>query len=203
MPTGYTDLIAQKENCTIEEYAMRCARNFGALIEMRDAPMDAPIPERFEPNPFYKKELEDAQDRLDSFMKMTVVEKREFLEDTYHKMVEHNEKQKQIEDAKRSILRNRYNFMLEKINKWKPPTPEHVNLRNFMIQQVQDSIEWDCDEYEIETLSFTECIDIQKHIEYLKKDVDFHKNLYQEELKRIEDRNKWLSDLRESLKDLD
>ena len=36
MPTGYTDKI--KDGITFKEYAMGCARAFGALITMRDNP---------------------------------------------------------------------------------------------------------------------------------------------------------------------
>lgn len=46
MPTGYTANI--KNGITFEEFALDCARNFGALIIMRDEPKDAPIPEQFE-----------------------------------------------------------------------------------------------------------------------------------------------------------
>jgi hypothetical protein len=48
MPTGYTAPIA--DGMTFEQFALGCARAFGALVTMRDEPSDAPIPERLEPD---------------------------------------------------------------------------------------------------------------------------------------------------------
>lgn len=54
MPTGYTHKI--KDGMTFKEYALRCARNFGALMDMRDDPMDAPIP-IFTPSGYHEEKL--------------------------------------------------------------------------------------------------------------------------------------------------
>ena len=43
MPTGYTADIQDGKITTLREYALSCARAFGALIMMRDDPHDAPI----------------------------------------------------------------------------------------------------------------------------------------------------------------
>ena len=64
MPTGYTLDLYDGKDITFEEFALRCARAFGALISMRDEPIDAPIPERFEPSDYHLKELEKAKKRL-------------------------------------------------------------------------------------------------------------------------------------------
>ena len=64
MPTGYTLDLYDVKDITFEEFALRCARAFGALISMRDEPIDAPIPERFEPSDYHLKELEKAKKRL-------------------------------------------------------------------------------------------------------------------------------------------
>ena len=45
MPTGYTAGILEGE--TFEQYALQCAKAFGALVMMRDEPSDAPIPDQF------------------------------------------------------------------------------------------------------------------------------------------------------------
>ena len=61
MPTGYTAPIYEgEENFTFKKFAMRCARNFGALIEMRGEPLDAEIDfdKCFQPSDYYKKALE-------------------------------------------------------------------------------------------------------------------------------------------------
>ena len=93
--------------------------------------------------------------------------------------------------------------MLEKIKKWQPPTSEHVNLRDFMIRQVQESIDSDCEEYIPRIGSRKEWLDVQAHIDFLERNIDMAKGRYEDALKHTEECNKWLSDLRESLKGLD
>lgn len=62
MPTGYTaDLTL---DTPFERFAMRCARAMGACVMMRDDPMDAPIPDKWEPDDYYRKRLEDAKAKL-------------------------------------------------------------------------------------------------------------------------------------------
>jgi hypothetical protein len=58
MPTGYTAKLME-EGQSFPEFAMRCARNFGALIMMRDESLDVPIPEQFEPSDYYRKKLSE------------------------------------------------------------------------------------------------------------------------------------------------
>ena len=62
MPTGYTAAIA--DGVTFEQFALNCARAFGALIDMRDEPSDAPIPERFEPSNYHEKKIAEINDEL-------------------------------------------------------------------------------------------------------------------------------------------
>ena len=66
MPTGYTDAVATGEIKTLKEFAYRCARAMGACIDMRDKPMDAPIPERFEPSSFYKAKIDTLTQELET-----------------------------------------------------------------------------------------------------------------------------------------
>lgn len=68
MPTAYTSFVADNENFTFPEFAMLCAREFGALASMRDEPLDAPVPERFEPDDFYRKQYEAAKAEYDDFI---------------------------------------------------------------------------------------------------------------------------------------
>jgi hypothetical protein len=74
MPTGYTsDLYGGKEQ-DFRSFALSCARAFGALITMRDDPVDTPIPERFEPSTYSDRELSRAQDRLIELSDLTEAE---------------------------------------------------------------------------------------------------------------------------------
>lgn len=203
MATSYTDLIAEKENCTLEEYAMRCARRFGALIEMMEEPLDAPIPEKFEPSTHNRDMLVKDKAKYAKFMALTDEEKYAELERSYNEMVAEYSKMEEEENEKRRILRERYEAMLEKVRAWNPPTPDHENLRDFMISQLEESIVFDCDEYKPIIPKKEEWCDVQSHINLLKRNIDISQEHYDKEIISYNKRNQWLSDLRESLKGLD
>ena len=59
MPTGYTSKIA--DGIGFKDFALSCARAFGACIEMRDDPSDKPIPNEFKPNDYHKKRMAAAK----------------------------------------------------------------------------------------------------------------------------------------------
>jgi hypothetical protein len=61
MPTGYTDGVQDGTVKTLKEYALICARAFGATITMRDAPLDIAIPEKFEQSEYYSKKITELE----------------------------------------------------------------------------------------------------------------------------------------------
>ncbi len=77
MPTGYTAILMEKGQ-TFQEFIMGCARAFGALIEMRDSPNDAPIPDKFEPSDYHAKRIIELREKLAKFKLMTDAEKESF-----------------------------------------------------------------------------------------------------------------------------
>jgi len=60
MPTGYTYPVVEGKITEFSDFALSCARAFGALITMRDDPHDTPIPETFEPSDYNAKKLAEA-----------------------------------------------------------------------------------------------------------------------------------------------
>jgi len=77
MPTGCTAKL-MSEGQTFHEFIMQCARNFGALIMMRDDPWDAPIPDKFEPYGYHAKKLIEAREELKRLNNMSDEEKVAF-----------------------------------------------------------------------------------------------------------------------------
>lgn len=201
MPTGYTAILGETEDMKLKDFAMLCARNFGACIEMRDLPLSAPIPEKFEPSPYYKDRLEEAKRKYADFMALSASEKRAFLERTFEEVIDSNIKDYEETSKSKDVLRRRYNAMLLKVVKWTPPTSEHIDLREFMIKQIHDSIEWDCKEYMPQLPNKDEWCDICRYIASLKKDVEYYQEAYDKEQARYASLNKWLDDLRNSFGD--
>jgi hypothetical protein len=193
MPTGYTSRI--KDGITFEQFIMSCARAFGALVTMRDDSSDAVIPDKFEPSDYYIKGLKKANAELSKFKALN--------EDDYklNANVEYVESLNEYERSKKEHidLYNAYDSMLIQVESWNPPSNDHVELKNFMIQQIRDSIKFDCYEIDIPVLK----TGVQWANERLKSilwDINYHTEYNREEIQRVDDRNKWIRQLRESIK---
>lgn len=199
MPTGYTAILGEKEDVSLKEFAMQCARNFGACIEMRDLPLSEPIPEKFEPSPFYQKRYEESKKELDDFMAME--DKKGFLERDYERYVELEKNRHKKAMEERTKLRERYERMLCKVIAWNPPSDEHIELKKFMANQIQESIKWDCRDSELWLAPKEEWCNVESHIERLKKDVNYYETQLMKEQYRYDSMNKWMKLLRESFDD--
>lgn len=199
MPTSYTSFVADNENFTFPEFAMRCAREFGALVSMRGESLDTPVPERFEPDDSCRKEYEEAKAAYAAFIANPPTE--EELSKEYDEYVTLNKEQYAKTIADQREKRNRYERMLTKVLEWKPPTPDHEGLRRFMIYQLQESIEFDCTEYDLATPDREGYIFFHKDGASLKAELERKARRWREELERTRKRNRWIKDLRDSLKD--
>lgn len=198
--TGLTSLVAENDNVMLEQFAMRCARHFGAFIDMRDEPLDAPIPKRLVVNEYYRTDYERAKAEYENFISNPPTD--EELEKKYNEYVaEETEKAKQ-ENEERRIIRERYEAMLAKVRKWLPPTSEHVELKTFMEKQLSESIEWDCEEYKpyIKTKESFMLIHSQAS---LKEDMEISKKRLERAIEGTNSLNKWMKDLRESLRNME
>lgn len=202
MPTGYTADVATGKVAEFREFAMQCARAFGALVTMRDDAPDAPIPDAFEPANYYQERLDKAIAERSRIHAMTVSEAVEDL-------AKHNAKQataRQRLVAESADTRKRYEAMLSKATAWVPPTTEHQGLKDFMVQQLTESIRWDChDEDDFAERCYpsfagnaSEWLTIldakaDQEVEAARKSLD-------EEVQRCRSRTAWLRNLRDSLR---
>ncbi|TWT30519.1 hypothetical protein KOR42_54580 [Thalassoglobus neptunius] len=196
MPTGYTDGVQSGKITEFNEYAILCARAFGATIMMRDDPLDAEIPE-FEPSTFYRDKLEQATKELAEFESMTSEQRR-----TMHEQ-EHAEKVATAETyiSERNEQRQRYEAMLEKAKAFTPPTAEHEGLAKFMVEQLEQSIEHDCgsDYWENEKVKTPFDEWEKQRLESLRDKIGRYAGEWQGEQTRTEGRNRWVRELRKEL----
>ena len=197
MPTGYTAGIEDGDITSGKEFLMLCARNFGACVEMRDEPLSVPIPLEFTPSPYYKDRIKAAEDNLESLLSITLEEAQEILDKEYQDI------QKRGLDAieLRKDIRKKYNAVRDEVNLWEPPTPEHIELKKFALRQIDISCDDNWSFYEKEMQTPKENVQewLQAKIESEQKSLVRYKKDWQEEVARTESKNKWLSDLRESL----
>lgn len=141
MPTSYTAPVQAGKISTLAAFAMLCARQFGATLEMRDLPMDAPIPERFEPSAYYFDRAKKDALRLKALQVLSPSEAQRLCQQEY---AERLASWKEL-TVRSAVERVRYEAMLALINASCPPSPGHVAFWTFMRKQIEDSITFDCD----------------------------------------------------------
>jgi len=195
MPTGYTADI--KDGISFEQFVMNCARAFGALMDMRDLPASAPIPERFEPSSYHMDKLADARRQLAHYEGMSAEDVLEVSAAEYQEEEQH--RKQRLQENKKTL--EGYLGMLDQVRLWVVPTEEHAGLKEFMIKQLEESIRWDDSTEYLSTptpkILGTEWLEGKKS--KALSDIAYHKKHYEAEVKRTEQRNAWISALRASL----
>lgn len=195
MPTGYT--AAMLDGLTFQEYALSCARNFGALIEMRDEPMNTPIPDKFYPSDYSKKRLQEAKEEFARLNDMTKVAWQKELDKYFNTQVaDFWDGKKKNAEAKA-----KYEAMLKQARAYKPPTPEHLNFAQFLVSQITETIDFDCkywDKKQEPTKPLLESF-ITDTLKHAQDNIIYYNKSHSEELVRTESRNEWIRALKESL----
>lgn len=201
MPTGYTHNVQTGEITTLKEYALQCARAFGACVTLRDEAIPSEIP-HFEPDTkFYDEKLIEAE-KLRDFLWRDYSENPEVESQLKEKYSEYCNKIKASNIRyleQDSITLNNYNSMLSKVIAWDAPTQDHKNLKDFMIKQLKESIQFDV--YGLDALqepkSFEKWLDDERN--YVLEDTARYKKEIAGEIERVSQRNLWISKLVESL----
>jgi hypothetical protein len=195
MPTGYTAKLYEGEEQTFEEFALTIARAF-SHIELRDTPL-GPIPTILKkPDTTWRdRDIARAEKVIDEVSKMSVEEatKRANDEaDEYHaKRISENEERKARED--------RYRAMLKQVVAWTPPTERHEGLKKYMIEQLNQSIDFDCKEYSYPDPTRDGEEWKEKQLESARTSLVRATEGRAEEIQRTNDNNLWAKQLFESL----
>ncbi len=193
MPTGYTAGILEGE--TFEQYALQCAKAFGALVMMRDEPSDAPIPDQFEPSPYYKEQLEKAKKEFARLNDLTKKGWEKEWNEQYELTIKSNESYRRKNNEDRA----KYEAMLVKAKSYKAPTPDHQNYANFLVSQIEESIKFDCGYKYPDPIKLPLDIFISESLKKAQDNIIYYNKSYCEELDRIESRNNWIKELKKSL----
>jgi len=144
MPTGYTAPV-QEGKITFPEFVWRCARAFGALVHMRDDPMDAPIRESSE-SQYYSARHGEITARIAELETMAPAELEAHVAELRARITRENAAYVE----KNRVERKRYDNMLAQVRAWAPPD-SHAELKKFMLEQLAESIRFDCGEpYQVE-----------------------------------------------------
>lgn len=123
MPTGYASIIEEKEDLTLEEYALRCAG------------VEAYETHRVADFSYHQQNLEELSKKLIDISEMSHadIEKEAELKQWWVK--------KQYDEAilKYEKLHAAYSRMRSKVEAWQPPTSKHLSLKKFMLEQIDIS----------------------------------------------------------------
>jgi len=193
MPTGYTHSIS--EGISFEKFTLNCAKAFGALISMRDEPNDAPIPTEIKPSDWNAKALKKAQSDLKKYEEMKLSEAEKLCQKDYDNELKRIA-ESELKDAK---LKTDYELLLAKVKKWTPPIPEHEGLKNFMIEQIESSIKWDCEHERSKPKKQNAEQWLLAQKRQAIKDIDYHTKANNEEIDCCAKKTKWIQDLIKSL----
>jgi hypothetical protein len=198
MPTGYTAGILDGTITTFPQFAKLCMRAFGAAMHLRDESLEDEYTPRV-PSDYHPKEIAKANKLLTDSRTLSdeviIANKKAELESSkeYHLgAIEKAEKNTEI-----------LNKILAEVNNWNPPTEEHTGIKDFMIDQIKKTIDFDCNssyhnkalvEIEFDLRNLNSLNIRSSMVEKAKKDLKYHTAENLKELKRCEDSNKWVTD---------
>ncbi|SHJ72314.1 hypothetical protein SAMN05444159_1322 [Bradyrhizobium lablabi] len=194
MPTGYTYPVVDGKITEFPDFALLCARAFGALIMMRDDPMDASIPDEFEPETkYYDDRLAADMKRLGGVQAMTMADANTAALEVHREALASRSKYL----ADKEIEAGRLNAMLAHVRAWNPPTPDHAEMKKFMIDQLVMSLPGDY------APAIPALLDgaawRQQEIDRLADSIVYSQKEIAKEVERARTRTEWVKSLRASL----
>lgn len=196
MPTGYTQPIA--DGITFEQFALNCARAFGACITLRDEQGGGEkIPDSFEPSDYHEKALIKARADLAAIQALSPEECESSADHDFKADQASRDDQK----ARMVDLRQKYEDMLVKVEAWNPPSTDHVGMKEFMYKQITESINWDCSytHYDEPAVRLTGTEWREQKMKTILGSIEYHKESHAKEIERTNQRNEWVRLLRTSL----
>lgn len=203
MPTGYTAGILDGKITTFQEFAKQCMRAFGATIHMRDDDMSAEYREDT-PSGYHIEEIEKATKQLKEIKKLSdeeiIAKKMSELENS---KAYHLKSIKKAKDGFKSL-----SYILNDVREWEPPTSEHTGIKEFMIDQILKTIDFDCKtdyhydllaEIELEMKNLNAKEIRLEMISEANRSLDYHTTQYKMDVERCNNRNQWVKDFINSL----
>lgn len=188
MPTGYTAIIEEKSDLTFREFALRCARAFGACVLQRDEDIDQ-LPRVDFPSDYHTVERAKAEAKVRELRALSSEAARALFDSDVARATKYNEESA----TKCTALKDRYMAIRAQVAAWVPPTAQHEGLRKFMLEQIDmcrsdwtpypSRVPTDLDEW------------LRGEIEEAERKVAYHAESQAKELMRYEERKAWIEAL--------
>lgn len=188
MPTGYTAPVEDGTTTSFRDFALDCARAF--------VTREGPIPDDgFKPHTEYQdRELSKLRTLLDTLVNSPDDAIQRLRDHEYDQAVERWGES----EGRHAAIIKRYETMLTAVRAWQPPTDEHEGLKKFMDEQLSESIKttysWDRPAEPVPIAQWRE-----DKIVATRKSISYNEKALAEELERVNQRNRWVATLRDSL----
>lgn len=183
MPTGYTSDIYEGQDVSLADFAANCARAFGAFVHQRDSSSNVLT---YPPKPdtsYYARSLAEAKEELRRWQSLSEEERYAEWSDYF------NERTVEMHEslAKSSELRARYQNMLAKVHAVDVPS-KLQNFKDFMIEQLDTSIKYDCGSDDNFTKNYYQPVDYSTWVDAMNERVLKNVACYEEELRNEQER---------------
>lgn len=197
MPTGYTAGILDGKTKDFKQFAKTCSRAF--MVHLREEPFDSEYKPRT-PSNYHVKGIAEAKEKL---KELEVLDDETIIKREYEKILN------DIEYHEKAIITKnenevKLNKFLEKAKAFKAPTETHKGIADFMVKQLEETIDFDCKDDDChkkridqlkERLKVLNADDIRGQLRTkATEDIAYNTKAHEEDLKRCRDSNKWYED---------
>jgi len=198
MPTGYTSDLYDGKDVSFADFVLQCARAAGAAVMLRDTdPRVVVTPENVTSDNYAERHLDEVEVELARYEKFDSNEWLSATEQYNEEIV----RAREAAVAKNEQLRESYTNMIRQVDAWEPPTENHVEFKEFMLKQLQQSLDHDVDDDD--PRRWYETCTVEQHREKtlarLRRDVEYYSNEAAKERERNEWRAEWVRELYKSL----
>lgn len=199
MPSGYTEKLYNGEQ-SFTDFVLRAARGMGAAIHQRDDG-EGYITHRTASD-YHTEALEKANTEM---IELDNRSHEEWVEAWRTKKQEIADYEREYIE-KRKAMQDRYLSMLGEVALWQPPTEEHEGLKQFMIDQLKQSLDFDTyygresrPAYHDDTADGDVDDYMDRVYAQLERNIQYHLSEQVKEEERVRSQNEWVDQLALSL----
>lgn len=200
MASGYTSEILNGKVNTLKQFAQVLAKGFGATSHQKEEALNTPI-KKAKVGTYHNKAIRELKSNLKEF---NLITDKELIADEKRalKASKKHYKEKIVIMKK---AKSKCSKLLLEAQLWEIPTDNHKVVKDMMIEELKNVIEFDCDiepvnqlikdidSREIDPLEIRE-----KQVASFKQQIEFHEESHKVDKDHVEQSNKWVSELMES-----
>lgn len=120
-------IFKEKDDVSFYDFILTCARDFSVNTAIRNQPEVT------------NEEIEEARIYLERANQMSLEDAEREASRIYDNIITRDTRYMK----ETTLLREKYVSMLEQVKDWEAPTPNHQGLKNYMISQLEESINFD------------------------------------------------------------